>query len=42
MRYDDPRWRGLLDQEGLKRWIRADEAVLEGYRVVFEAVEGRP
>ncbi len=39
MRYDDPRWRGLMDQEGLKRWIRADDAVLEGYRVVFEAVE---
>lgn len=39
MRYDDPRWRGLMDQEGLKRWVRADTAVLEGYRVLFEAVE---
>ena len=39
MRYDDPRWRGLMDQEGLKRWVRADAAILEGYRVLFEAVE---
>ncbi len=28
-----------MDQEGLKRWIAADEAVLEGYRILFEAVE---
>ena len=39
MRYDNPRWRGLMDLEGLKCWIRADAAVLEGYRVLFEAVE---
>ena len=39
MRYDDPRWRGLMDQEGLKSWARADPATLEGYRVLFEAVE---
>lgn len=39
MRYDDPRWRGLMDLEGLKRWIRAEDAILEGYRVLFEAVE---
>jgi phosphonate transport system substrate-binding protein len=39
MRYDDPRWRGLMDQEGLKRWIRADADILEGYRVLFEAVQ---
>jgi ABC-type phosphate/phosphonate transport system substrate-binding protein len=39
MGYDQPRWRGLMDQEGLKRWIRADDAILEGYRVVFEAME---
>jgi ABC-type phosphate/phosphonate transport system substrate-binding protein len=39
MRYDDPRWRPLMDLEGLKRWIRADPAILEGYRVLFEAVD---
>jgi ABC-type phosphate/phosphonate transport system substrate-binding protein len=39
MRYDDPRWRELMDQEGLKRWVRADPAILEGYRVLFDAVE---
>jgi phosphonate transport system substrate-binding protein len=39
MHYDNPRWRGLMDQEGLKRWLRADSAILEGYRVLFDAVE---
>jgi len=39
MHYDNPRWRGLMDQEGLKRWIRADTAILEGYQVLFDAVE---
>ncbi len=39
MHYDDPRWRGLMDQEGLKIWVRADERILEGYRVLFEAVQ---
>jgi ABC-type phosphate/phosphonate transport system substrate-binding protein len=39
MRYDDPRWRGLMDMEGLKRWIPADAGVLEGYRALFEAVQ---
>jgi ABC-type phosphate/phosphonate transport system substrate-binding protein len=39
MKYEDPRWRGLMEKEGLKRWIRADDDILEGYRVVFEAVE---
>jgi ABC-type phosphate/phosphonate transport system substrate-binding protein len=39
MRYDDPRWRELMDLEGLKQWIRADPDTLEGYRVLFEAVE---
>lgn len=39
MSYDDPRWLSLMDQEGLKRWVRADEAILEGYRVLFEAAE---
>jgi ABC-type phosphate/phosphonate transport system substrate-binding protein len=39
MRHDDPRWRGLMDMEGLKSWVRADPAILEGYRVLFEAVE---
>jgi phosphonate transport system substrate-binding protein len=39
MHYDNPRWRELMDQEGLKRWIRADTAILEGYQVLFDAVE---
>jgi phosphonate transport system substrate-binding protein len=39
MRYEDPRWRPLMDLEGLKRWIRVDPAILEGYDVLFEAVE---
>jgi phosphate/phosphite/phosphonate ABC transporter binding protein len=38
MKYDTPRWRGLMDLEGLKSWHRADPAVLEGYRVLFDAV----
>ena len=39
MSYDQPRWRQLMDLEGLKRWIKPDQAILEGYRVLFEAVE---
>jgi len=39
MDYADPRWRGLMDLEGLKKWARVDPAILEGYRVLFEAVE---
>jgi ABC-type phosphate/phosphonate transport system substrate-binding protein len=39
MNYENPRWRELMDMEGLKRWIRADAAVLEGYDVLFAAVE---
>jgi phosphonate transport system substrate-binding protein len=39
MRYDDPRWRQLMDLEGLKCWLRPDPAILEGYRVLLDAVE---
>jgi ABC-type phosphate/phosphonate transport system substrate-binding protein len=39
MHYEDPRWRGLMDNEGLKRWVRADPDILEGYQVLFDAVE---
>jgi ABC-type phosphate/phosphonate transport system substrate-binding protein len=39
MRYDDARWRPLMDQEGLKRWVVADPETLAGYRVLEEAVE---
>jgi phosphonate transport system substrate-binding protein len=39
MRYGDLRWRELMDLEGLKRWVRCDGGILEGYRVLFEAVE---
>ena len=38
MRYEDPQWRELMDLEGLKRWVRADPAILDGYRVLFDAV----
>jgi ABC-type phosphate/phosphonate transport system substrate-binding protein len=39
MCYEHPRWRSLMDLEGLKRWIRADPIILEGYKALFEAVE---
>jgi phosphonate transport system substrate-binding protein len=39
MTYEQPRWRELMDAEGLKRWIRADAGILEGYQPLFEAVE---
>jgi ABC-type phosphate/phosphonate transport system substrate-binding protein len=39
MRYDNLRWRELMDMEGLKQWVRCDPDILEGYRVLFEAVE---
>jgi ABC-type phosphate/phosphonate transport system substrate-binding protein len=39
MRYDELRWRQLIDLEGLKRWIRPDAEIMEGYRVLFDAVE---
>lgn len=38
MRYDDPRWRLLMDMEGLKRWLPADANIMKGYDVLFEAV----
>jgi ABC-type phosphate/phosphonate transport system substrate-binding protein len=39
MRYEDPHWRELMDQEGLKRWVRADAETMAGYDVLFDAVE---
>ena len=39
MRYDDPRWKPLMDLEGLKRWVAAEPAVMEGHGSLFEAVE---
>jgi ABC-type phosphate/phosphonate transport system substrate-binding protein len=39
MDYADPRWRGLMDLEGLRKWVRSDAAILEGYKVLFEATE---
>jgi phosphonate transport system substrate-binding protein len=39
MRADHPRWRELMELEGVKRWVRADAAILQGYQVLFEAVE---
>jgi ABC-type phosphate/phosphonate transport system substrate-binding protein len=38
MQYDNPRWRPLMDLEGLRRWIRADPEILEGYQVLMDAV----
>ena len=39
MSYDDPRWREVMDLEGVRRWVRATPDILEGYAVLFEAVE---
>jgi ABC-type phosphate/phosphonate transport system substrate-binding protein len=38
MDYDDPRWRPLMDQEGVRRWIAADPDILTGYDVLAQAV----
>jgi phosphonate transport system substrate-binding protein len=37
MRYDDQRWRELMDLEGLKRWLPADAETMKGYDALFEA-----
>jgi ABC-type phosphate/phosphonate transport system substrate-binding protein len=39
MSYEQPRWRELMDLEGLKRWVRADPTILQGYQVLFDAIE---
>jgi ABC-type phosphate/phosphonate transport system substrate-binding protein len=39
MDYNDPRWRELMDLEGLKRWLRVTPAIMEGYRGLFSAVQ---
>jgi len=39
MRYDNPKWRDLMDMEGLKRWLPADAAIMNGYDVLFEAAK---
>jgi ABC-type phosphate/phosphonate transport system substrate-binding protein len=39
MTYDNPRWRDLMDQEGLKSWHPASAGVMHGYQVLFDAVE---
>jgi phosphonate transport system substrate-binding protein len=39
MRYDDPKWRELMDLEGLKRWLPADASVMKGYDLLFQAAE---
>lgn len=39
MTYDNPRWRDLMDQEGLKSWRPAEAGAMNGYRVLFDAVE---
>jgi len=37
MRYEDPRWRRLMELEGLTSWV---EGRREGYRLLQEAMEG--
>jgi phosphonate transport system substrate-binding protein len=39
MDYANPRWRPLLDMEGLKRWVPATPAIMTGYEVLFRALE---
>jgi ABC-type phosphate/phosphonate transport system substrate-binding protein len=39
MRYDDPKWRELMDLEGLKRWLPADASIMKGYDSLFAAAE---
>jgi ABC-type phosphate/phosphonate transport system substrate-binding protein len=39
MRHDNPKWRPLMDLEGLKRWIKPDPDIMQGYQVLFDAVE---
>lgn len=38
MRYDDPQWRTLMDQEGLKQWLRATPEIMTGYDSLIHAV----
>jgi ABC-type phosphate/phosphonate transport system substrate-binding protein len=38
MRYDDPQWRTLMDQEGLKQWLRATPEIMTGYESLVQAV----
>lgn len=39
MTYDDTRWRELMDLEGLKKWLRTDDAIMKGYDVLKDAVQ---
>ena len=39
MTYDNPRWRELMDLEGLQRWLVATPEVMQGYTSLQEAVE---
>jgi len=39
MKYDNPRWRDLMDQEGLKRWLEATPEIMKGYSSLWEATE---
>jgi ABC-type phosphate/phosphonate transport system substrate-binding protein len=41
MSYDNPRWRPLLEMEGLKSWLPAEPGMLKGYDVLFDAVESQ-
>jgi ABC-type phosphate/phosphonate transport system substrate-binding protein len=39
MDWEIPEHREILEMEGLRRWVRPQRAQLDGYRVLFEAVE---
>jgi phosphonate transport system substrate-binding protein len=41
MSYDDPRWRPLMDLEGLKQWLAAEARILKGYDLVVEAAHAQ-
>lgn len=39
MTYDNPRWRPLMDLEGLQRWLPATPEIMAGYASLWEAAE---
>ena len=38
MTYDNPRWRELMDLEGLKRWLETTPEIMRGYASLWQAV----
>lgn len=39
MKYSNPRWRPLMEMEGVKEWLPVTPERLQGYKSLFEAVE---